>query len=372
MIRTFPERGAGGCLGTTWQWRSLSVVRAPSSQDWRVIRPRPQQPELHSPGPGGDCCDLALALARRPTSCHHGRGCAQQLAGSDCRVRILRHQRFPDSPEHGTEPLRPLSVAEVSAHLPGLLGVSSRHRVCDRSHRLGPRTGTKSLHRAVLLLALVNGTVSVPLPQRPASPESTGHRRHTPGCPGARHLERLAVDPPIRVRLLCHPRGPAVVGLLKKRRPLVAVLAVSVWALAAYYTFSRTSLPYGQTGFDEARMLGLVPLFFVGALLYLYRDTIPDSGWLAFGSAAVFIGCMWLPIRHRRHLQLLAHGHCDRVVLSVSRLSDDLAGHPPAVPLDRRSKRLLLRPASMSMRGPSNSSWRYGTCSAGGCLPTCS
>jgi peptidoglycan/LPS O-acetylase OafA/YrhL len=86
----------------------------------------------------------------------------------------------------------------------------------------------------------------------------------------------------------------AVVGLLK-RRPLMAVLAISVWVIAAYYTFSRTSLPYGQTGFDEARLLGLVPLFFFGALLYLYRDRIPDTGWLAFGSAAVFIGSMWLP-----------------------------------------------------------------------------
>ena len=86
----------------------------------------------------------------------------------------------------------------------------------------------------------------------------------------------------------------AVVGLLK-RRPIVAALAAFVWAIAAYDTFSRATLPSSQAGFDESRLLGFVPLFFVGALLYLYRDKIPDSGWLALGSGAVFVGCLWLP-----------------------------------------------------------------------------
>ena len=86
----------------------------------------------------------------------------------------------------------------------------------------------------------------------------------------------------------------AAVGLLR-RRPFVVLLAAALWVIASYLTFTRTSLPYSQTGFDEARLLGLVPLFLVGALLYLYRDKIPDSGWLAAGSAAVFIGALWLP-----------------------------------------------------------------------------
>jgi peptidoglycan/LPS O-acetylase OafA/YrhL len=86
----------------------------------------------------------------------------------------------------------------------------------------------------------------------------------------------------------------AAIGLLK-RRPFVVLLAAGVWVIASYFTFSRNPLAYSQTGFDEARLLGLVPLFLVGALLYLYRDTIPDSGLLAAGSAAVFIGTLWLP-----------------------------------------------------------------------------
>ena len=86
----------------------------------------------------------------------------------------------------------------------------------------------------------------------------------------------------------------AAVGLLK-RRLLVVLLAAGVWVIAAIFTFTRTSLPYTQTGFDEARLLGLVPLFLAGALLYLYRDRIPDSGWLAAVSAAIFIGALWLP-----------------------------------------------------------------------------
>ena len=86
----------------------------------------------------------------------------------------------------------------------------------------------------------------------------------------------------------------AALGLLR-RRPFVVLLTAGVWVIASYYTFSRTSLAYSQTGFDEARLVGLVPLFLVGALLYLYRDRIPDSGWRAAASAAVFIGALWLP-----------------------------------------------------------------------------
>jgi peptidoglycan/LPS O-acetylase OafA/YrhL len=86
----------------------------------------------------------------------------------------------------------------------------------------------------------------------------------------------------------------AALGLLR-RRPFVVLLAVGVWVIASYFTFTQTLLPYSQMGFDEAKLLGLVPLFLVGALLHLYRDKIPDSGWLAAGSAGVFIGALWLP-----------------------------------------------------------------------------
>ena len=85
----------------------------------------------------------------------------------------------------------------------------------------------------------------------------------------------------------------AVFGLLR-RRVLVVLFTAAVWVAADYIVFTQTSLAPPE-GFDEVRLLGLVPLFFVGALLYLYRDRIPDSGWLAAGSAVIFVGSLWLP-----------------------------------------------------------------------------
>jgi peptidoglycan/LPS O-acetylase OafA/YrhL len=42
-------------------------------------------------------------------------------------------------------------------------------------------------------------------------------------------------------------------------------------------------------------MMKFAAIFLVGALIYLYRDRIPDSGWLALGCLGVFIACLWLP-----------------------------------------------------------------------------
>lgn len=86
----------------------------------------------------------------------------------------------------------------------------------------------------------------------------------------------------------------AVLGLLS-RRAVVLALALVSWGVAAYFAFTQTVISQGTIGFLEARMLGFVPLFLTGALLYLYRDKIPDSGWIAAASAAAFVGSLWLP-----------------------------------------------------------------------------
>ena len=86
----------------------------------------------------------------------------------------------------------------------------------------------------------------------------------------------------------------AVVGLLK-HRPLMAVLAVLVWVIAAYTPSAAPRSLTDRPASTRPGCWGLSRSFLIGALLYLYRDAIPDSGWLAFGSAAVFIGCLWLP-----------------------------------------------------------------------------
>ena len=46
-------------------------------------------------------------------------------------------------------------------------------------------------------------------------------------------------------------------------------------------------------------MMKFAVIFLVGALIYLYRDKIPDSGWLALGCLVVFVGCLWLPTPNR-------------------------------------------------------------------------
>jgi peptidoglycan/LPS O-acetylase OafA/YrhL len=82
----------------------------------------------------------------------------------------------------------------------------------------------------------------------------------------------------------------AVVGLLR-RRALLLVLTGALWLCAAYVTFTK----YDVTSLDATKLLGLLPLFLTGSLVYLYWDKIPDSGYIAAISAAVFVGSLWLP-----------------------------------------------------------------------------
>jgi peptidoglycan/LPS O-acetylase OafA/YrhL len=82
----------------------------------------------------------------------------------------------------------------------------------------------------------------------------------------------------------------AVVGFLKYRI-LTLCVATAVWGWAAYICFTKD----GNLNPSLVRFVGLVPLFLAGTLLYLYWDKIPDSGWLALGSTAVFVACLWLP-----------------------------------------------------------------------------
>ena len=42
-------------------------------------------------------------------------------------------------------------------------------------------------------------------------------------------------------------------------------------------------------------LLKLLTIFMVGALIYLYRNQMPDSGWIAGSCAIVFVLGLWLP-----------------------------------------------------------------------------
>jgi peptidoglycan/LPS O-acetylase OafA/YrhL len=89
----------------------------------------------------------------------------------------------------------------------------------------------------------------------------------------------------------------ALVGLLRHRWA-VAVIAVAVWILEVVI-ISVPSLN-GQFSYlhhtDWSRALILVPVFLVGSLLFLYRDVIPDSGWLALGSTILLLVGLVLPL----------------------------------------------------------------------------
>ena len=40
----------------------------------------------------------------------------------------------------------------------------------------------------------------------------------------------------------------------------------------------------------------VLPAFLAGAVLYLYRDKVPDSGWLALGFIVLFVAGSGLPL----------------------------------------------------------------------------
>jgi peptidoglycan/LPS O-acetylase OafA/YrhL len=75
----------------------------------------------------------------------------------------------------------------------------------------------------------------------------------------------------------------AVLGLLMRRR-VVLLLGVSVWFLEFLMYLHVRVVP--QPLWTMSRF---APIFMVGALLYLYRDRVPDSGYLALGLTALAV-----------------------------------------------------------------------------------
>lgn len=78
----------------------------------------------------------------------------------------------------------------------------------------------------------------------------------------------------------------AVCTLLRHRR-IMALVAIAAWVTELIFTWNM-SLNSQVNVFhlaDATRFLQLVPIFLFGTLLYLYRDKVPDSMWLAAASA---------------------------------------------------------------------------------------
>jgi len=85
-------------------------------------------------------------------------------------------------------------------------------------------------------------------------------------------------------------------GLLR-RRVLTLCLTIGVWAAAAVITLtpalsSHFSLFENDTSMN---LIKFTAIFMVGAVIFLYKDRIPDSGWLALICLALFVAGLYLP-----------------------------------------------------------------------------
>lgn len=88
----------------------------------------------------------------------------------------------------------------------------------------------------------------------------------------------------------------AIAGLLRSRTWVTAI-TLSLWAttfvLSIFPAYQReANLAANAT---EMNLLKLLTIFMAGALIYLYRDQIPDSGWIAGSCAILFVLGLWLP-----------------------------------------------------------------------------
>jgi peptidoglycan/LPS O-acetylase OafA/YrhL len=89
----------------------------------------------------------------------------------------------------------------------------------------------------------------------------------------------------------------SLIGLL--RHPVgVALLAGAVWLTEITITAAPSLNRQFTTAhnWDLMNMLTLVPIFLGGSLLFLYRDKIPDSGWLALGCSILVLLGLVLPV----------------------------------------------------------------------------
>jgi peptidoglycan/LPS O-acetylase OafA/YrhL len=79
---------------------------------------------------------------------------------------------------------------------------------------------------------------------------------------------------------------------LFRRRGAVLGLTLALWISEVIAAFNETRMP----GFGVWALWTLMPIFFTGSVLYLYRDLIPDAGFLAFACTALAFGGLWLPL----------------------------------------------------------------------------
>ena len=97
--------------------------------------------------------------------------------------------------------------------------------------------------------------------------------------------------------VLCYLILAGLAGLKLLRRPLVVVgLASGAWLLEMIIAWrgQEVNVP-SILGLHAFGLITLAPVFLSGTLLYLYRDRVRDSGWIALGCVALYAAGIWLP-----------------------------------------------------------------------------
>ncbi len=106
----------------------------------------------------------------------------------------------------------------------------------------------------------------------------------------------------------------SLTGLFRRRR-LVLGLTVSTWIFELVVVLTQ-HVPFNS--FDVVAMLSLAPIFLTGTVLYLYRDEVPNSGWLALALGTLMVASPWIPVGRS------TYGHYTNFVGAAS--SVDLLG----------------------------------------------
>ena len=87
----------------------------------------------------------------------------------------------------------------------------------------------------------------------------------------------------------------ALVGILRHRIVVVVLTVVLLIALAGISLEPSWNIHFNVfSNWVLMNILKFLAVFLVGTLLFLYRDRVPDSGWLALGCTVVAYGSLWM------------------------------------------------------------------------------
>ena len=154
--------------------------------------------------------------------------------------------------------------------------------------------------------------------------------------------------------VFCYLLLAGLAGLrLLRNRGVVVGLACALWLLEIVIAWrgpaNNVSYIFGPFILTRTFLFGVItlaPVFLAGTIIYLYRDKVWDSGWLAMGfvrgvRSRGMAAVLW---SRSESLQPLS-SRLDQRDGAGARVSAPLAGHPPSVsvPKSRGAQRLLVR-----------------------------